>query len=98
LIVPGPGGCWLWTGTPNSKGYGRWWVRGPDRGRLAHVVVWETFNGPTPEGMQHDHLCRVKPCVNEAHLELVTGRVNLHRRNLANGWGRAENRVPDQAF
>jgi hypothetical protein len=85
-IVPGTGGCWIWTLSRNRKGYGRWWTRGPDRGRLAHVVVWEIFNGPLPEGHELDHLCRVRACVNPAHLEPVDGLENLRRRDQANGW------------
>ncbi len=87
LIVLGAGGCWIWTRSRNRKGYGRWWGRGPDRARLAHVVIWELFNGPPPEGMELDHLCRVRICVNPAHLDLVTSAENLDRRDQANGWG-----------
>ncbi len=87
LIIVGAGGCWLWTKSRNRKGYGRWWFRDQDYGRLAHVVLWEIFNGPLPEGFELDHLCRVRICVNPAHLEPVTGTVNRQRRNQANGWG-----------
>ena len=86
MIVPGAGGCWIWTGSINGKAYARWRQRDDDYQRLAYVVVWEAFNGPIPEGFQLDHTCRVKVCVNPAHLELVTGTENLHRRNRANGW------------
>jgi hypothetical protein len=35
--------------------------------------------GPIPDGFEVDHLCRVTPCVNPAHLEPVTHRENVHR-------------------
>ena len=67
--------CWLWTGPLDRHGYGKcsagaaktgqWW-------RLAHRVVYELENGPIPEGLVLDHLCRVRNCVNPAHLEPVT--------------------------
>jgi HNH endonuclease len=89
MIVVLETGCWLWTGSTGRGGYGRWWKRDFDYGRPAHVVIWEAFNGPVPEGKQLDHLCRVKCCVNEAHLEPVTMTVNLDRMFKANGRGRA---------
>jgi hypothetical protein len=69
-------GCWEWTATRNKKGYGVIWD-GKTRG--AHRVAYELFVGPIPEGLQLDHLCRVRHCVNPAHLEPVTCRENLLR-------------------
>ncbi|WP_353848602.1 HNH endonuclease signature motif containing protein [Cellulomonas sp.] len=42
-------------------------------------MAWEQENGPIPPGMQLDHLCRVRECVNPLHLELVTQRENILR-------------------
>lgn len=69
----GPGGCWLWTGSQDGKGYGK-----TGRGRI-HRIVYEELVGPIPDGLQLDHLCRVRNCVNPAHLEPVTGRENVRR-------------------
>lgn len=74
----GPGGCWLWTGPRDRKGYGIAWLPGRKSAR-AHRWVYEQLVGPIPEGLQIDHLCRVKACVNPDHLEPVTGRVNILR-------------------
>lgn len=71
----GPGGCWLWTGGVGSSGYGNF----GKPTKLAHRVSYELEIGPIPEGMQLDHLCRVRTCVNPAHLEPVTARVNGER-------------------
>ena len=73
----GPGGCWLWTGALNSGGYGSFSVDG--RARSAHVVMYELFVGPVPNGLELDHLCRVRHCVNPDHLEPVTRRENIIR-------------------
>ena len=73
-----PGGCWLWIGSVNENGYGtvgRW--RGPQR--RAHRAFYELLVGPIPDGLDLDHLCRVRRCVNPAHLEPVTRSENLRR-------------------
>lgn len=69
--------CWLWLGSIDKCGYGRFWVG--DRLDGAHRFAWELFIGPIPEGYELDHLCRVTHCVNPAHLEPVTHRENMGR-------------------
>ena len=76
----GAGGCWLWLGAKNRDGYGLTRPTG-DKLRMAHRVVYELIVGPIPEGMELDHLCYVRPCVNPEHMEPVTQLVNLHRRS-----------------
>lgn len=72
------GDCWEWRLYRFSeKGYGQ--VRLPDRLMLAHRWVWENLVGPIPPGLDLDHLCRNRPCVNPDHLEPVTHQVNLQR-------------------
>lgn len=66
-------GCWNWLGFINRKGYGTL------NGRMAHKVLWEKKNGPTPEGHTIDHTCRNRRCVNLDHLEAVPHKVNCHR-------------------
>lgn len=72
----GPGLCHLWTGTAND-GYGHFWTG--ERRTYAHRWAWERAHGPIPDGMQIDHLCRVRRCVNVEHLEVVTPRENTMR-------------------
>jgi hypothetical protein len=69
--------CWLWTGSINHKGYGTFHVARKTRG--AHRVSYEMFVGPIPDGLEIDHLCRVRTCVNPDHLEAVTHHENLMR-------------------
>lgn len=70
-------GCWRWTGRLDRDGYG---IIAVDHiPRSAHRVAYEALVGPIPAGLQIDHLCRVRCCVNPAHLEPVTGRVNTLR-------------------
>ena len=70
-------GCWAWMGYVTNKGYGKTTVA--RRPRWAHRAAYEAAKGPIPEGMQIDHLCRVRCCINPDHLEAVTPRENVVR-------------------
>jgi hypothetical protein len=78
------GFCWLWTGGMNNCGYGQVTFRG--RTHSAHRVVWELLIGPIAKGLQLDHLCHVRSCVNPDHLEPVTKSENMRRAGIRNGW------------
>lgn len=67
-------GCWIWTAGGDSHGYGVVWLDGHSRG--AHRVIYELLVEPIPDGMEIDHLCRVRECVNPEHMEIVTRRKN----------------------
>lgn len=75
---PELGQCWIWTAGKMPRGYG---VFHPTHGKTtyAHRYAYEDLIGPIPDGLHIDHLCRVTPCVNPAHLEAVTQQVNNAR-------------------
>lgn len=73
------GECWIYTGTINNRGYGT------IRGRAAHRYFFQQLRGEIPVGLQLDHLCRTKACVNPDHLEPVTQSENVRRAVEANG-------------
>jgi HNH endonuclease len=70
--------CWLWTAARTHGGYGQF---GLARGKAvrAHRLAYELTIGPIPDGLELDHLCRVRNCVNPAHLEPVTHAENMRR-------------------
>ena len=69
--------CLIWPGAVNHHGYGRAW------GGQAHRVFWERERGPIPDGLELDHLCEQRDCVNVDHLEPVTHAENTRRAHLA---------------
>lgn len=78
-----PDHCWLWT-AKLSKGYGSFRASGPGeirRSTPAYRFAYESLVGPIPEGLDLDHLCRVRACVNPKHLEPVTRQINILRGN-----------------
>lgn len=73
--------CWIWLLKKHHAGYG--WVGVKGRQWLAHRWYYEQANGPIPDGLQLDHLCRQKICVNPDHLEPVTPLRNARRGSSA---------------
>lgn len=71
-----PSGCWLWT-TCKNNGYGVFHIN--HRQSRSHRLAYISLVGAIPEGLQLDHLCRVRNCVNPDHLEPVTRKENILR-------------------
>src|SRR5258706_11387542 len=73
----GTEGCWPWLAYKKPEGYGHFRI-GRDI-KLVHRISYEMLIGAIPEGLQLDHLCRIRSCVNPLHLEPVTNKENVLR-------------------
>lgn len=69
--------CWIWKGSRSHKGYGT--VTRQGKTFQAHRLMWIQMRGPIPDGLQLDHLCVVRSCINPNHLEPVTPLENVRR-------------------
>lgn len=70
-------GCWVWTASKTNQGYAQ--VNRQGKTSTAHRVVYELLVSKIPEGLQLDHICRVRHCVCPSHLEPVTQCENILR-------------------
>lgn len=71
--------CWFWLGSKNN-GYGR--LNHGKKSYAAHRVSYELANGPVPDGLQIDHMCMIRSCVNPDHLRAISVSENLKTRNM----------------
>ena len=81
---PDLGPCWRWVGSKggSKSRYIRFTLGGRyGKAVLAHRFSYGLANGPIPDGLTIDHLCRNTQCVNPDHLEAVTMGVNVLRGN-----------------
>lgn len=76
---PDLGSCWVYCGTINNQGYGTFYVDTETGKKYAHRFSYALENGPIPDGLELDHLCRRTACVRPTHLEAVAHVVNANR-------------------
>lgn len=74
----GPNGCWVWTASITSMGYGK--VKHNQKDKAAHRVAYELLVGNIQPGMELDHICHKRDCVNPAHLRVCTRSENARNR------------------
>ena len=76
-------GCWLWTGSYNSHGYGQMMIGsrldGSRKLAVTHRLAYQAIKGDIPSHLEIDHLCRNRKCCNPEHLEAVPHSVNVNR-------------------
>jgi len=77
IFIEPNSGCWLWLDALSRKGYGAFYF--DKKTYPAHQWIFVYFGGIISDGLQIDHLCRCKSCVNPLHLEAVTIVENVRR-------------------
>jgi len=74
-IVMSSDGCWRWTGSSTTDGYGQLSINHIPR--LAHRISYAIHHKVDPGSMRVCHTCDHPWCVNPGHLELGTQGDNL---------------------
>jgi hypothetical protein len=69
--------CWAWGASHSSTGYGSFRIAGKTYN--AHRLSYEIYRGDIKPGLQLDHTCRNRSCVNPNHLEPVSHGENIRR-------------------
>lgn len=71
------GDCLVFTGSINPRGYGSFTTS--EKTRHAHRVAYELAHGEIPAGLEIDHICHNRACIEPAHLRATT-----HKQNMEN--------------
>ena len=69
--------CIYPNGNSRTNGYARMYYPPKKKAIKAHRAAWMLANGPVPEGMVLDHICRNRACINVDHLRVVTQQENI---------------------
>lgn len=72
--------CWHWGAALSKKGYGTFESVDYPNETSAHRVAYIIYKGAIPEGMEIDHWCKVRDCVNPLHLRTATRSQNIQNR------------------
>ena len=72
------GTCWIWRGSRNNHGYGKFYFRG--KSWYAHRVAYILVRGEEPE--QLNHTCDTPACVRPEHLVPGDQRENLRQASV----------------
>lgn len=79
-VMPEPNtGCWMWMGNINNSGYAQ--CSKDLVGTVAAArTAYKLFISDIASGMEVDHTCSMRSCVNPMHLRSVTHAENMRAR------------------
>ena len=81
-FIPEPNtGCWIWLAQTDKHGYGRFFIDGAKT--TAQRASWLIYRGTIPDGLEIDHKCKLRCCVNPDHLQPLSKPANLAQRAFA---------------
>ena len=78
-------GCWIWTGSIGSRGYGKISIN--NKTLLVHRYSYEYYKGKIPKDKIIMHICDQRECVNPKHLRAGTSQDNcldMHEKGRSN--------------
>ena len=86
-VDPSSGGCWIWMGRRNVKGYGSFGI-GQKKTAPAHRVAWVLVNGPLEATtlVLHSRACVSRACVRPDHLRCGTQKENMADVSALGRW------------
>ena len=70
-------GCWIWAGTWDKDGYGKFHLGG--KTIRAHQAAFKLYRGRLRKGQEIDHTCNNRACCNPDHLQAVSRACNCRR-------------------
>lgn len=82
-------GCWLWIGSINAQGYGRFSLGSKGQSTMAHRESYRRYIGPIPDGLFVCHKCDTPACINPSHLFVGT-QLDNQRDRASKGRSRGE--------
>lgn len=74
--------CWNWTAAKTHNGYGVAYLPNHKQ-QVAHKIAYRMLVGEVPDGIELDHTCHNRSCVNPDHLRQATHKQNQENRTGA---------------
>jgi len=86
IVGETPDDCWGWDGSPNTDGYGQFWLSSLQRNEVASRVSYVIHYGQVPTGKKVLHTCNTRMCPNPNHLYAGTTQENTIDSVASGSW------------